>query len=443
MTETTASSLMQSISNNSQTNATQPTYTYKVNDYEIAVIGAGGIGSHLLSALVPALHRGELLESTEVITIRIYDSDKVSKENLAHQRFTPDDVGKHKVTAIVESMIPFTSDRLQLVACPWDVREDSDMNPADLTVVAVDSAIARRVVHSSDTIFLDLRCLGDGYVAFDSSVDPDFVSKMTPDQPARSCQHEDAISSGNIEFGFLLAASHGAQWVLQSLRWMVGQTLAMTPYPQSANLTFGTLGRLPEAEDKIEPKGCDEPKIHPPNLVDPCLSTGCYDCGVIREHIAGLTEAGRWQQIWEIGNRLLREVSVLIDAEGKYYVDIGTSGEVKMSPPIGAKVPFKLWLHTHPQDAYWSSTDRDTIASYTSLLERAAVLGHDHYKQTVFSDSPESSLEEDGPLSSWTSEPTVLYKDKPGHESSRRRPRRRSSSRRRRGRGSIGKEEEE
>ena len=431
---------MQSISNDSQTNATQPTYTYKVNDYEIAVIGAGGIGSHMLSAIVPALHRGELLESTEVITIRIYDSDKVSEENLAHQRFIPEDVGKHKVTAIVESMAPFTSDRLQLVACPWDVREDSDMKPADLTVVAVDSAIARRVVHSSDSIFLDLRCLGDGYVAFDSSVDPDFVSKMTPDQPARSCQHEDAISSGNIEFGFLIAASHGAQWVLQSLRWMVGQTLAMTPYPQSANLTFGTLGRLPEAEDKIEPKGSEEPKIHAPQLVDSCLDTGDYDCEVIREHIAGLTHAGRWQQIWEIGNRLLREVSVLIDAEGKYYIDIGTSGEVKMSPPIGAKVPFKLWLHTHPQDAYWSSTDRDTIASYTSLLERAVVLGHDHYKQTVFSDSPEAALEGDGPLSSWTSAPTVLYKDKPGRKNGRSR---RSRSRRNSRRGSKSQEEEE
>ena len=421
---------------------TEPTTLVKIAksyDYEIAVIGAGGIGSHMLSTIVPALHRGELLESTEQITIRIYDSDKVSEENLAHQRFMPEDVGKHKVTAIVESLAPFTSDRLQLVACPWDVREDSDMKPADLTVVAVDSAIARRVVHSSDSIFLDLRCLGDGYVAFDSSVDPDFVSKMTPDQPARSCQHEDAISSGNIEFGFLLAASHGAQWVLQSLRWMVGQTLAMTPYPQSANLTFGTLGRLPEADEKIEPKGSDEPKIHAPQLVDSCLDTGDYDCEVIREHIAGLTHAGRWQQIWEIGNRLLREVSVLIDAEGKYYIDIGTSGEVKMSPPIGAKVPFKLWLHTHPQDAYWSSTDRDTIASYTSLLERAVVLGHDHYKQTVFSDSPEAALEGDGPLSSWTSEPTVLYKDKPGRKNGRRRSRSRRNSRR----GSMSREEEE
>tara|TARA_B100001079_G_scaffold248908_1_gene239299 strand:- start:541 stop:1632 length:1092 start_codon:yes stop_codon:yes gene_type:complete len=363
----------------------------------------------------------------------MYDSDMVSEENLAHQRFMPDDVGKHKVTAIAESMAPFTSERLRLVACPWDVREASDMKPADLTVVAVDSAVARRVVHSSDTIFLDLRCLGDGYVALDSSVDPDFVIKMTPDQPARSCQHEDAVRSGNIEFGFLLAAAHGAQWVLQSLRWMVGQALAMPPYPQSANITFGTLGRLPEAEEKIEPKGCDKPKIHPSNLVNSCLGTDDYDCEVIREHIAGLAKAGRWQEIWAIGDLLSREVSVLVDAEDKFYVDIGTSGEVKMSPPMGAKVPFLLWIHSHPLDAYWSSTDRDTIACYTSLLERAVVLGHDHYKQTVFSDSPESSLEVDGPLSSWTSEPTVLYEDKPVDESSRRR--------RRRGRG-VREEEE-
>ena len=210
---------------NNYTNQTQ------YNDYEIAVIGAGGIGSHLVSALIPALHRGGLLESTKRITVRLYDSDTVSEENLAHQRFIYDDVGMHKVTAIERSMCPFTGARLRVVACPWDVRDASDMTPADLIVVAVDSAEARRVVHSSGTTFLDLRCLGDGYIAFDSSVDPDFVDRMTPDQPARSCQHEDAISSGNIEFGFILAAAHGAQWVLQSLRWMTGQTLALPPYP--------------------------------------------------------------------------------------------------------------------------------------------------------------------------------------------------------------------
>ena len=383
------------------------------NDYEIAIIGAGGIGGHLLSVLVPALHRGELLESTKRISIRVYDSDEVTRENLAHQRFDYNDVGMHKVTAIERSLCQFTGDRLRLVACPWDVRDASDMTPADLIVVAVDSAVARRVAHSSGTTFLDLRCLGDGYIAFDSSVDPDFVTSMTPDQPARSCQHEDAISSGNIEFGFLIAAAHGAQWVLQSLRWMAGQTLALPPYAQTANITFGTLSRLPEAEEKLEPQDCVKPKIHPSNLIDSCIDTGDYDSGVVREHIAGLAKKRRWQDIWNIGDQILREVSVLIDAEDKIYIDIGTSGEVKMSPPKDAKVPFNLWIHSHPRDAYWSSTDRDTIGCYTGLLQRAVVLGHDHYKMTHHTESAEASLEPKGSLAAWTSEPTVFYADDP------------------------------
>ena len=399
---------MQTNSSNSDINAIQLTDTY---DYEIAIIGAGGIGGHLCSVLVPALHRGELLESTKRITVRVYDSDEVTEGNLAHQRFDYNDVGMHKVTAIERSLCQFTGDRLRLVACPWDVRDASDMTPADLIVVAVDSATARRVAHSSGTTFLDLRCLGDGYIAFDSSVDPDFVTSMTPDQPARSCQHEDAISSGNIEFGFLIAAAHGAQWVLQSLRWMTGQTLALPPYAQTANITFGTLSRLPEAEEKLEPQGCVKPKIHPSNLIDSCIDTGDYDSGVVREHIAGLAKNRRWQDIWKIGDQILREVSVLIDAEGKIYIDIGTSGEVKMSPPEGAKVPFNLWIHSHPRDAYWSPTDRDTIGCYTGLLQKAVVLGHDHYKMTRHIESPEASLEPEGSLSSWTSEPTVFYTD--------------------------------
>jgi len=399
---------MQTNSSNSDINAIQSTDTY---DYEIAIIGAGGIGGHLCSVLVPALHRGELLESTKRITVRVYDSDEVTKGNLAHQRFDYNDVGMHKVTAIERSLCQFTGDRLRLVACPWDVRDASDMTPADLIVVAVDSAVARRVAHSSGTTFLDLRCLGDGYIAFDSSVDPDFVTSMTPDQPARSCQHEDAISSGNIEFGFLIAAAHGAQWVLQSLRWMTGQTLALPPYAQTANITFGTLSRLPEAEEKLEPQGCVKPKIHPSNLIDSCIDTGDYDSGVVREHIAGLAKNRRWQDIWKIGDQIRREVSVLIDAEGKIYIDIGTSGEVKMSPPEGAKVPFNLWIHSHPRDAYWSPTDRDTIGCYTGLLQKAVVLGHDHYKMTRHIESPEASLEPEGSLSSWTSEPTVFYTD--------------------------------
>ena len=406
MTETTASSLMQTNSN-----------TDTLYDYEIGIIGCGGIGSHLVGLVVPALHRGGLLESTERITIRIYDSDVVSEENLAHQRFTPDDVGKHKVTAIVESMAPFTSERLRLVACPRDVRDSSHIEPADLLVVAVDAATARRVVHSSGTPFLDLRCKGDGSIWLDWSVDPVFITEKTPDQPAASCQHEGAIESGNIEFGFAWAAAVGATWVLSILRWLLGDEKIITPIPRASGITYGDYGELPLVEANLDPQNCIEPKLHSSNLVDPCISTGDFESEIILGHIAGLAKDVRWQDLWNIADRIGCEVSVLIDADDKIYVDIGTSGEVTAAPPVGAKVPFKLWIHTHPMDAYWSRTDRDTLACFTGLLHKAVVLGHDHYKQTVFSQSTDSALEDDGPLSSWTSEQTLKYSKRGGPNS--------------------------
>ena len=189
--------------------------------------------------------------------------------------------------------------------------------------------------------------------------------------------------------------------------------MAMPPLPQSANITFGTLGRMPLAETELEPQGSVRPKFHPPNLITSCIDTNDHDSEVIREHVACLAKRRWWRAIWELGDSMSREISVLIDADDKLFVDVGTSGQVKMSPPEDAKIPFQLWLHSHPLDAYWSSTDRDTLGCYVGLILEAVVLGHDHYKHTAHSESPESSLEEEGPLASWSSEPTVLYADDP------------------------------
>ena len=54
----------------------------------IAVIGAGGIGSNLMSVLYPALQQGNLVERIGDIRIRIYDSDIVEKSNLPPVSYT-------------------------------------------------------------------------------------------------------------------------------------------------------------------------------------------------------------------------------------------------------------------------------------------------------------------------------------------------------------------
>ncbi|MBR40641.1 MAG: hypothetical protein CMA89_01965 [Euryarchaeota archaeon] len=377
-------------------------------DYEIAVIGAGGIGSNLLNALVPALHRGELLRNLRTVRIRVHDSDRVDESNLAHQKFNYDDIGSYKVRAIEKHLSQFTNERLTIEACPWDIRDSSDMLPADLTIVAVDSAEARRVVHSSDTIFLDLRCLGDSFIALDTSVDSDFVSKMTPDQKSQSCQYDGAIESGNIQFGYLIAAAHGAQWVLQTLRWWAGQDQAMPPPPQSASITLGTLGRMPEGESVLQPQGCIKPQRQQAKFLDIHIETNDYDSPLIKQHVASLVEDGKLQQVWSIGDQLCREISILIDAAGKMFVDVGESGQVKMAPPEGAVAPFQQWIHTHPKDPYWSKTDRDTLACFSGLLTEATVLGESQYLVTRYQKGVTSSIGS-GPLSNWSSETTLPY----------------------------------
>ena len=65
----------------------------------------------------------------------------------------------------------------------------------------------------------------------------------------------------------------------------------------------------------------------------------------------------------------------------------------------------------HPSmGPYWSQTDKDTLAAYSTILESALVLGHDRMKWSRIG-SEMQTIEPSGPLSDWSSEPCVHYED--------------------------------
>lgn len=211
-------------------------------DLVICIVGAGGIGSHLTWALVPAIHRGRLIESIGPVKIRIFDSDLVSQENISHQRFAFSDIGKTKVESLRESLSGFESESLSIEACPWDIRETDDLGEPSMVVVGVDSPTARFAVHGTKNPWLDLRCAGDCFVALDNRMAEKAISSLTDEaQNPGSCQMEGAVDSGNIQFGHVAAAAHGAQWVVQKMRIIDGQVPVMAPLPKSSSITFGTL----------------------------------------------------------------------------------------------------------------------------------------------------------------------------------------------------------
>ena len=153
------------------------------------------------------------------------------------------------------------------------------------------------------------------------------------------------------------------------------------------------------------------PFLHDPLEVRSAIGSGDLESRVLKETIAGLANESMWRQLWSVADALSREVSVLFDRDGRIWVDIGTAGQVRLSPPIGATIPFSLWIHTHPWDAYWSPTDLSTLASYSRILDSALVLGHDHMKSTSKAEGDCVRLGAEAPLSVWTSEEVRTYEE--------------------------------
>ena len=161
----------------------------------------------------------------------------------------------------------------------------------------------------------------------------------------------------------------------------------------------------------MQPETDVTPFLHDPLEVQSAIGSGDLGSKVLKETIAGLASESMWRQLWLVADSLSREVSVLFDSDGRIWVDIGTAGQVRLSPPIGATIPFSLWIHTHPWDAYWSPTDLSTLASYSRILDSALVLGHDHMKSTRKAEGDCDRLGAGGPLSVWTSEEMRSYEE--------------------------------
>ena len=123
------------------------------------------------------------------------------------------------------------------------------------------------------------------------------------------------------------------------------------------------------------------------------------------EFVTNLAKKGNWLFIYMLSNAASREVSILVDSNDNYFVDWGTIGSVELSPPIGAVLPFKLWVHTHPSNtAYWSVTDRNTLEMAKGILEKALVLGENGLLSTTLQATNSFTGDDDNSKSQWTEE---------------------------------------
>lgn len=221
----------------------------KIELTRILMIGAGGIGSLLAGHVGRAFAYSGLSEQVGSLEMTLMDGDVVEPRNLPHQQFTQNDHSKPKVIAIHENLGAagfFSVNSVNILTISKDFSAQIDLSIYDLVVVAVDREEPRALVHSNAKNWLDLRARGDGFVMW-SHKDPLHVLDSLPKLPegtSTSCQLADAVESGNIQFGFALAAAHGAQWIIQ---WLRG---ASTPSGKLYSIHMGELP-LPEITPEL------------------------------------------------------------------------------------------------------------------------------------------------------------------------------------------------
>ena len=144
------------------------------------------------------------------------------------------DIGEAKVECL-QKRLDDEESGVRVAARNENLREAHQLDGYDMVVVCVDRPEPRRLVHNTELPWCDVRCSGDGWLVLSSESHPNLLKRMTPDHEPKSCQVEGALDAGNLEFGFAVAAAHGAQWALQRWRGHNGPVQAM------GSLTYGSL----------------------------------------------------------------------------------------------------------------------------------------------------------------------------------------------------------
>lgn len=196
----------------------------------LLLVGAGGIGTQLVELLVAGLRRVNLEG-----TITLMDADIVEASNLGHQRYSQNDIGLSKVECLAQRLDDDTSN-LRVQARNENLRDAEQLEGADLVIVCVDRPEPRHLVHALEIPWLDVRCSGDGWLVLSSQSAPALLERMTPDHEPMSCQVQGALETGNLEYGFAVAAAFGAQWATQVWRGRPA------PVQSMGSLTYGALG---------------------------------------------------------------------------------------------------------------------------------------------------------------------------------------------------------
>ncbi len=172
---------------------------------KIMIIGAGGIGSYLVS----------FLDRIGLYDITVFDDDDVEIKNLTYQNYEEEDVGQKKVSGL-ESKFGSISK-----AEPYVVLVKQQLENYDLVVCCADNLSVRRLLYREgygediQNKWLDLRSQGRNAALISYKTDPTLQDAMLdgPDG-SFSCQGTDWEGDAEgIDTMHIAIAGIATQWI--------------------------------------------------------------------------------------------------------------------------------------------------------------------------------------------------------------------------------------
>ena len=172
---------------------------------KIMIIGAGGIGSYLVS----------FLDRIGLYDITVFDDDDVEMKNLTYQNYEEEDVGQKKVSGL-ESKFGSISK-----AEPYVVLVKQQLENYDLVVCCADNLSVRRLLYREgygediQNKWLDLRSQGRNAALISYKTDPTLQDAMLdgPDG-SFSCQGTDWEGDAEgIDTMHIAIAGIATQWI--------------------------------------------------------------------------------------------------------------------------------------------------------------------------------------------------------------------------------------
>lgn len=183
----------------------------------LLIIGAGGIGSHLIKHICECIEQEQIDAFDYNITIA--DSDIVELEQMRYQNFKADEMGKNKAEVLAERFKDYGVEAIK-----DRIRNEKQMKEFDIFVLCVDNDKTREAVirycFKNDKEFIDLRATGRRIFAMpkEKKLEENLKFVDSTDFNEYSCQDKDDLKKGWVQRGNRIVAEMGCQMLLNFAR---------------------------------------------------------------------------------------------------------------------------------------------------------------------------------------------------------------------------------